>query len=52
MRGDSSYMAEKSPRWADKEEGGGKERLGRGVWSNMRYNSEGQGATQVRRLSR
>ena len=52
VRGDSSYMAEKSPRWADEEEGGGKERLGRGVWSNVRYNAEGHGSTQVRRLSR
>ena len=51
VRGDSSYMAEKSPRWAEEEEegGGGEERLARGVWQ---YSPGEQGSTKVRRLSR
>ena len=49
VRGDSSYMAEKSPRWVEEEGGGGEERLARGVWQ---YSPGEQGSTKVRRLSR
>lgn len=51
VRGDSSYMAEKSPRWG---ESGVEERqpsVSRGLWSSMRL-SDTSGATKLRRLSR
>ena len=50
VRGDSSYMAEKSPRWVEEEGGGGgEERLAREVWQ---YSPGEHGSTKVRRLSR
>jgi len=49
VRGDSSYMAEKSPRWAEEEGEGEEERLTRGVWQ---YSTEEQSSTKIRRLSR
>ena len=49
VRGDSSYMAEKSPRWAEEEGEGEEERLTRGVWQ---YSTGEQSSTKIRRLSR